>query len=436
MTLPAPTRSADDASAPSPPTPTHPAVPAHDLGFDLPPPATVSRKGLFGIVAGVLAVVALAFAAGYLPRRQERAALEEVAATSSGAVSRVEVVTPKVGVRDRATLLPGSVQPLEETVLYARASGFVKRWLVDIGDKVKEGQMLVELETPELDQELDQARAQLGQAQPELARAKANRELSQANLQRYKQLAPAGVASQADLDQHQAQASVDEANVSVSQANISAQEANIRRLTQLKAFNKVTAPFAGTITQRWAEIGALVTAGNGQPLYRIAAMDPARVFVQVPQDVAPSVRPTLVAKVTVREYPGRTFDGTVARAAGELDQSTRTMTTEIRVPNPEGTLIAGMYAEVSLTLPYPHKVLELPATALITDAKGVRVATVAADSTIHIVPVVVERDTGTMIEVSTGLTGDERVVKLASAELVEGKSVEAIVKPVEAPPAH
>jgi RND family efflux transporter MFP subunit len=436
MTPPAPTRSADDASAPSQPTPAHPAVPAHDLGFDLPPPAKVSRKGLVGIVGGVVAVIALAFAAGYLPKRQERAALDDVAAANADRVTRVEVVTPKVGQRDRAALLPGSVQPLEETVLYARASGFVKRWLVDIGDKVKEGQVLVEIETPELDQELDQARSQLGQAQPELARAKANRELSQANLQRYKQLAPAGVASQADLDQHQAQASVDEANVSVSAANISAQEANVRRLTQLKAFNKVTAPFGGTITQRWAEIGALVTAGNGQPLYRIAAMDPARVFVQVPQDVAPSVRPTLAAKVTVREYPGRAFDGTVARAAGELDQATRTMTTEVRVPNPDGTLIAGMYAEVALTLPYPHRVLELPATALITDAKGQRVATIAADSTIHLIPVVVERDTGTTIEVSTGLAGDERVVKLASAELVEGKSVEAIVKPAEPAPSH
>jgi|HubBroStandDraft_4_1064222.scaffolds.fasta_scaffold142436_1 membrane fusion protein (multidrug efflux system) len=429
MTLPAHRRPDDDTPAPSHAAPVHPAQPAHpahELGFDLPPPAALSKKGLVALIVAIGAVLALAFTVGYLPRRHDRAALEEVAAAVGGTVARVEVVAPKVGSVDRAALLPGSVQPLEETVLYARASGFVRRWLVDIGDKVKEGQVLVEIETPELDQELDQARAQLGQAQPELVRAKANRELSKANLQRYKTLAPAGVASQADLDQHQAQSEVDEANVSVSEANIASQQANIRRLTSLKAFAKVTAPFGGTITQRWAEIGALVTAGNGQPLYRIAAMDPARVFVQVPQDVAPGVRPTLPAKVTVREYPGRAFAGTVARAAGELDQSTRTMTTEVRVPNPDGTLIAGMYAEVALTLPYPHKVLELPATALMTDAKGQRVAIVAADSTIHLVPVTVERDTGTTIEVSTGLTGDERVIKLASAEFVEGKLVEAI----------
>jgi RND family efflux transporter MFP subunit len=436
MTLPVQPRSADvpAASDAAPGSSAHPVNPPHELGFDLPPPNALSKKGLvFGVIA-LLGVLAVAFFAGYLPRVKERAALEEVAAIGAGAVTRVEVMTPKVGERDRAVLLPGSVQPLEETVLYARASGFVRKWLVDIGDKVAENQTLVEIETPELDQELDQARAQLGQAKPELARAKANHELSKANLERYKMLTPAGVASQADLDQRTAQAQVDEANVSVSQANIALQEANIRRLTQLKAFAHVTAPFAGTITQRWAEVGALVTAGNGQPLYRIAAMDPARVFVQVPQDVAPGVRAGLPAKVTVREYPGRVFDGTVARAAGELDQSTRTMTTEVRVPNHEGTLIAGMYAEVALTLPYPHKVLELPATALMTDAKGMRVATVASDSTIHLIPVVVERDTGTTIEVSSGLTGDERIIKLASAEFVEGKPVEAMTKAPEAPP--
>jgi len=150
----------------------------------------------------------------------------------------------------------GSVQALQETVLYARASGFVRRWLVDMGDKVTAGQLLAEIETPELDQELEQANAVLAQARPTLARSKANRVLSGANLERYKQLTPEGVASQADLDQHQAQAQVDEADVSVAEATISAQQANIRRLTQLKAFSRVTAPFAGTITQRGRGRGA------------------------------------------------------------------------------------------------------------------------------------------------------------------------------------
>lgn len=403
-----------------------PAATGHELGFDLPAPANVSKGRAAWIVLLGLAALGAAFAFAYLPKRQERAALAEATQANESADLRILVVAPKEGSSDRALSLPGSVQPLEETVLYARASGYIRRWYVDIGDKVKEGALLAEVETPELDQELDQAKAQLTQAEAQLVQSKANRELSKANLTRYKQLIPAGVVSQADLDQRQAQAQVDEATVNVSQASIAAQEANIRRLTQLKAFSRVLAPFGGTITQRWVENGALVTAGNGQPLYKIAAMDPARVFIQVPQDVAPSVRPDIGAKVMVREYPGRVFDGKIARSAGELDATTRTMNTEVRVPNGDGALIAGMYAEVALTLPAPHRVFELPATALMTDARGQRVAVVDAESKIHLVPVVLERDTGPTVEISSGLTGHEKIAKIGSAAFTEGRQVQVI----------
>jgi RND family efflux transporter MFP subunit len=397
-----------------------------DLGFDLPPPASISRSRLLLLAVGAVAVIAGAVAVGYLPRRAERAALVEATHATDTSLMRVEVITPKTGSSDRALSLPGSVQPLEETTLYARASGYVRKWHVDIGDKVKEGQVLAELDTPELDQELDQARAQLTQAQATLVQSKANRELSKTNLQRYRQLAPSGVVSMAELDQREAMAQVDDANVNVAEAAIAAAQANIRRLTQLRSFARVTAPFAGTITQRTIETGSLVSAGNGQPLYKVASTDPARVFVQVPQDLAPAVRTGVAAAVTVREYPGRTFAGRVARAAGELDAATRTMNTEIRVPNPDGTLIAGMYAQVALTLPSPHSVHEIPATALLSDARGQRVAVVDEASQIHLVPVVIERDTGATIEIASGLTGSERVVKLAGAQLVDGKRVEVI----------
>jgi membrane fusion protein, multidrug efflux system len=401
-----------------------PVAAGHELGFELPAPTSVSRTRAAAMIAVGLVVLAAAFVFGYLPGRHQRAALAEATDVAGKADPRVEVVTPKVGASDRALSLPGSVQPLEETVLYARASGYVRKWYVDIGDKVQEGQILADVETPELDQELDQARAQLAQAQAALLQSQANRQLSIANLDRYKALAPSGVVSHAELDQRQAQAQVDDATVSVSQAAISAQAANIRRLGQLKSFSHVISPFGGIITQRWVEIGALVTAGNGQPLYKVAAMDPARVFTQVPQDVATGVHADLAAKVTVREYPGRTFDGKVARAAGELDPVTRTMNTEVRVANGDGALMAGMYAEVALTLPTPHRVFELPATALFSDSHGQRVALVDGESKIHLVPVVVERDTGPAIEIAGGLTGGERVVKLAGADLVEGKTVD------------
>lgn len=395
-----------------------------DLGFDLPPPAAMSRSRGLAIGGVAVGLLAAAFAIGYLPRRAERAALVESTSAGESALLRVQVVTPKPGTSDRAISLPGSVQPLEETTIYARASGYVRKWYVDIGDKVQDSQLLAELDTPELDQELDQARAQLMQAQATLVQSRANRELSQANLVRYKQLAPSGVVSRAELDQRQAMAQVDDANVQVAEAAIAAQQANIRRITQLKAFSKVTAPFAGTVTQRTIEIGSLVSAGNGQPMFKVASMDPARVFVQVPQDVAPGVRAGVAGTVGVREYPGRSFAGTVSRAAGELDAATRTMTTEVRVPNPDGLLIAGMYAQVNFTLPSPHRVFELPATALMSDAKGNRVAIVDDAQQVHFVPVVIERDTGPTIEVASGLAGTERVAKLASAQFVEGRRVE------------
>jgi membrane fusion protein (multidrug efflux system) len=397
---------------------------ADDLGFDLPEAAAVSKTRVFAFALGGVALMAVAFAVGYAPKHAQRVALEESTRVEGASSQRVEVITPKVGSSDRAIALPGSVQPLEETTIYARANGYVRKWYADIGDRVKDGQLLAELDTPELDQELDQARAQLSQAQAALVQTKASRDLSNTNLARYKQLSPSGVVSQAELDQRSAQAQVDEANVNVAQANVQAQEANIRRLVQLKGFARVTAPFAGTVTVRSVEIGTLVSAAAGAPLFKVAALDPARVFVQVPQDVAPSIRTDVPATVTVREYAARAFTGKVARAAGELDPMSRTMTTEVRVPNPDGALLPGMYADVAITLPAPHRVLVLPATAVSSDAKGVRVAIVEGDDHVKLVPVVVERDTGSTIEIASGLDPAARVVKIASSQLVDGKLVE------------
>ncbi len=412
----------DQTRAPSAKT----ASPHGDLGFELPEASSVSRGRVLAIGVVAVAVLGAAFVVGYLPRRANRAALEQATTTAGAAIQRVEIVAPKEGSSDRAIDLPGSVQPLQETIVYARANGYVHKWYVDIGDTVKDSALLAEIDTPELDQELDQGKAQLAQTQASLIQAKASRELSAANLARYKALIPSGVVSQADLDQRSAQSQVDEANVNVAQANVAAQEANMRRLAQLKSFARVTAPFGGTITQRNIEVGSLVTAGNATPLFKIAAMDPARVFVQVPQDVAVGVRADVPATVMLREYPGRKFEGKVTRAAGELDPASRTMNTEVRVPNPKGELIAGMYAEVALTLPSSHRVFEVPSTALFNDAKGLHVAVVDADSKVHLVPVVVERDTGATIEIASGIDGGARVVKLASTELSEGKIVEVL----------
>jgi RND family efflux transporter MFP subunit len=262
-----------------------------DLGFDLPTSGPISSGRVAGIGAVVLLVLGGAFFFGWLPRHRARETLEQDAKESAAALRHVEIVTPKVLSSDRALALPGSTQALQETIVYSRADGYVRKWYVDIGDKVTDDQLLAELDTPEIDQQLEQARAQLAQTRASVLQANANRDFSKSTYVRYKQLTDQGLSPQQDLDQRKSQAAVDEANVVVAQANVAAQEANVRRLMQLKAFAKATAPFAGTVTARMIEDGSLVTSGNATQLYKIAATDPVRVFVQVPQDVAPGVRP-------------------------------------------------------------------------------------------------------------------------------------------------
>jgi RND family efflux transporter MFP subunit len=395
-----------------------------DLGFALPGPAKVSRARAiaFGLVAvGILGAI---FLASYLPVHRSQRALAAAAVGQDKKVFRVETTVPARSSSNRSLSLPGTIRALEETIVYPRASGYIRKWHVDLGDKVKEGDLLAEIDTPEVDQQLAQARAQLAQAEAGLALAKANAGFSQQNFQRYEKLAPKGIASQEEFEKTRAQADVDTANVTVANANVEAQRANLQRLAQMKSFARVTAPFGGTIVERNIDRGALVTAGNASPLFRISAVDPARVFVQVPQDVAPSVTPGTQATVHVREFAGRAFAGELARSAGALDSTTRTMTIEVRVPNPKGELLAGMYAEVALALPTPHNVFVIPATALFNDAQGVRVAVVDAESRIHLRPVVIERDTGATLEIASGLDGSEKIVKLAHVELIDGMQVE------------
>ena len=396
-----------------------PSVPKEDLGFELPPPARSSR-------AFVVVVVALLagglFAFGYFRRGNAHTAVP-VAMTETGAI-RVEVVTPKELTSDRALALPGVVRPLEEAKLYSRSQGFVRKWYADIGDKVKEGQLLAEIDTPELDAQLAQARAQLAAARATVKQSIAQRDFQKSNSTRYETLADQKLVSKAAVEQVQAQAATDEATVAAAESNVTAQEANVRRLQELQGFAKVTAPFAGTITSRTVDRGTLVGEGGATPMFTIVATDPVRIFVDVPQSVAPSIRVGTEATITLREYAGKPFVGKVTRSAGALDPELHTMTTEVQVPNPDGALLPGMYVQASLSLPVPHKVLEIPATALYSDASGTRVAVVDAQQKLKFVPITIERDTGATLYIATGLQGGERVVKIAVPSAVEGDAVE------------
>jgi membrane fusion protein (multidrug efflux system) len=407
--------------------------PSAELGFALPPPARLSVTR--ALTLGVLGVGLLGgvFFVAFLPRQAARADLEQQTAAAGKAAPRLAVAPPKLVSSDRALKLPASIQPLEEAVIYARSNGYVARWLVDLGDKVKADQLLCEIETPEVNQELAQGRAALAKAQASKAQAEAGRVLAASRLDRTGKLVDAGVASQAELEQTQAESSVGDSNVNVAQAAIAAEQANIRRLSDLQQFSKVTAPFAGTITARMIDRGSLVTAGNATPLFRLAATETVRVYVQVPQDVAPTIAVGSSAKVTIREFNGRVFEGKVARTAGALDAVTRTLNTEIRVPNPDGKLLAGMYAEVALSLSAPRQVYEIPATALLNDAQGLRVAVVTPENTLHLQPITIERDLGPTLQLSSGLNGTERLVQIAGAELTEGQKVEPVAAKAPAP---
>lgn len=399
-----------------------------DLGFALPVAARASR---ITVVVVIAAVVGGAFAFGYL--RQRKAHGEVPPLSTEIKAPRVEVIKATELKSERALSLPGTVRPLEQTQIYARVTGYVRSWKVDLGDKVTAGQVLAEIDTPEVDAQLSQARAQLAVAKSTVTQATAQRDYSKSSSARTAGLADQQLVSKAQVEQTQAQAQTDEALVASAKSNVAAQEANVRRLQDLQAFSKVVAPFAGTVTTRSIDRGALVREGGTTPLFTVVATDPVRVFVDVPQAIASSVRNDTPATISAREL-GKTFAGKVTRSAGALDLELHTMTTEIQVPNPDGALMPGMYVQAQLSLAVPHRVLEVPATALYNDAQGVRVATVDANNKVKYVPITIERDTGAAVQIAGGLSGDERIIKIAVPSLLDGDTVE-VASPPPAPAA-
>jgi len=391
---------------------------SEELGFDVP---VAGRRSRWSVAVVAIVLAGGAFVFGYWRHEAARGAVTTDAIEHK---IRVEVIKPSVQAGDRALELPGTVKPLEEAKLWPRVTGYVRAWHADIGDKVTAGQVLAEIDTPETQAQLAQARAQAAQAQATVKQAIAQRDLSKAQAARYEGLQGQQLVSKSQVEQIQAQAANDEANLAAAQSSATAQDANVRRLVELQGFSKVVAPFAGTITQRSVERGSLVSDTRGTALYTLVALDPVRIFVDVPQSVAPSVQAGTKATVVVREYPARTFEGQVARSAGALDPELHTMQTEIRVPNPDGKLLPGMFVQAKLTLPIPHNTIEIPATALYSDAQGLRVAIVDKSGKVHFQAVTIERDAGATLLIGTGLTGDERILKLAIPTLAEGTVVE------------
>jgi len=390
---------------------------------ELPIAGPVSRRGAVRAAAVTIGIVLVLFVLGLLPRLHRASQLKAAAAAELGGAVRVDVVKPQPASEDQPLLLPGSIEALRETSVHARASGYVRRLRVDLGDTVTSGQVLAELETPEVDQELRQAEAALRQAGTSIDQANANRDLARVTAARYERLAPSGVASQQEIEQRRTQLAVAEANVRAAEAAAASSRANVQRLRELGRFAQVAAPFAGTVTERTVEVGQLVNAG-GMGLFKVAATDPVRVFLRVPQSLAPVVRTGQKISLAVREYPGHKFEGVVTRNAGALDPASRTLLTELQVPNPRHELLPGMYAQATLSLPTPHRTMRLPASALISDALGTHVAKVTAEHRVELIAVQIERDEGATVLISVGLEGDEEIIATPGQTLNAGMVVE------------
>jgi membrane fusion protein, multidrug efflux system len=402
--------------------------------FDPAPHRPTARAlGLLGASAAVVAAGLVA--AGAIPRTLQRAAVETEAAAAGALVPQVQTARVERAPAGLPVILPGTVQPLQETAMYARASGYVHKWYVDIGTQVTKGQVLADLDLPDLDQELRQARASANQAVASVGQARSELKFARVTNDRFAALAPSGLVSQQLIDQYSSEYEVRQANLEAAQAAEGSAHANVRRIEELRGFGTITAPFDGVITQRSAEIGQLVVpgTGQGQVLFKVAEDDVVRVFVNVPQLYAGGIYPTMDAAVTVREASGRVFHGRVARTSRELDTATRALLVEVDIPNLDRALVSGMYAKVSLDVRRQDASLLVPATSASIDAEGTRVALVR-DGAIHWQKVEIGSDLGDRLTIAAGLAEGDSVVLTPSERLAEGMHVQLrTVPPPHAP---
>jgi RND family efflux transporter MFP subunit len=372
-----------------------------------PSPDRTTGFRLLGLAFIVSIVIAVGVWAGLAPRWHQQGALE--AQTQELAVPTVAVVSPAPAQAPPGLLLPAEIRPWMETPIYARASGYLRRWLVDIGARVEAGQLLAEIETPELDQQLAQARQERVQAQAATALAKLTAERS-AKL----------VKSQSITGEEDDKA---QADLAMKTAVAEATAANVRRLEQLQSFARVTAPFAGTITARKTDTGDLIAAGGTREMFRLAQLDKVRVYVRVPQTAALAIAPGQIAELLIPELPKRFFTAKVATTAGEISPDSRTLLTELDVDNASGDILAGSYAQVRFAQTKGQAALAVPANTLLFRAEGPQVGVVRQDNSVELRSVTLGRDFGQTVEILSGLQLKDRVILNPSDSLVGGATV-------------
>jgi RND family efflux transporter MFP subunit len=374
-----------------------------------PPPVRLRR-----IAEIVVVLIVIGLIIGLVPRWLSRHKLR--AETRADSVLTVNVISPTPSKQDLGTPLPAEVQAFIQASIHARASGYLKNWFVDIGDHVTNGQALAEIDTPELDQQLAQAQAELDQARAAL-------DLAKTTADRWTELLKTASVSEQETAEKQA-------DYILKQANVEAARANVQRLEDLKNFDRVTAPFDGTITARNTDIGQLIAADSGLELFRMAQTDPLRVYVRVPQPFVHAIAPGQKAELTFLELPGRIFEAKVTRTAGAVDPTSRTLQVELQVPNPRGEIFAGSYAQVRFNEAAAANVLMLSDNALIFRSQGMQVAVVGADNKVKLLSIKLGRDFGDTVEVLDGLKADDRVIDNPPDSIADGMTVQ-VAQPAE-----
>ena len=376
-------------------------------------PSQTGRMLRHGLTVLLVAAAAFALASqiyfGIRARVEAETKLQK--ATERSAVLAVDVTHPDSGAPTLEVVLPGSTQAFVDSPIYARTSGYLKRWYFDIGARVKQGDLLAEIETPEIDQQLRQARA-------DLDTAKANQELAQTTADRWQFLLTSGSVSKQETDQAVS-------NLKAQKAAVEANSANVNRLEDLQSFEKVYAPFDGVITARSTDVGYLINAGAGTPiqeLFHMAAIHKLRLFVAVPEVYSRAAQNGAKASLTLDEFPGEKFSGTLVRNSNAIDPASRTLNTEVDVENPTGRLLPGAYVSVHLKLPDIVRTVTIPANTLLFRAEGLRVGVVRNGQAV-LAPIKIGRDFGSTVEVVSGLNRSDLVILNPTDSLITGTPV-------------
>jgi RND family efflux transporter MFP subunit len=385
-------------------------------------PSTGSRLRL---VAGTFAVIlAVAFFVVHRSRGHQEAILERSTTELAGQPPPVEVITVDLAPTTQTLTLPGETRGWYNSTIYARVSGYVANWVVDIGDKVKKDQVLATIDTPELDAQLEAAQAQIKASQAEVTVRETDVDFAKTTYERW-QGSPKGVVSDQEREDKKARYAAAEAQLNAARARVALDQANVDRLTFLTSFKQVTAPYDGVITERHLDVGDLVTAGstsNTSSLYGIAQSDTIRVFVNVPQSASTDIRTGATAQVTVSEHADKVFEGKVARTSRAIDRRARTLRVEVDLPNKDFALLPGMYVEVAFHLKATNFV-QVPASALLFRTSGPQVALIQGTETVKFQDVTIARDNGNFVELASGVSAGDKVALNISSQIADGDKV-------------